>query len=415
MTTQHAKQIPIDALAVGMYIVGLDQSWLHSPFLWHRRRISQTEDIARLKAYGIRHVTIDPTRGLDVPETLSGPPTASPTLPVPSVMAHTTPPVAPPLTEPRDAFPDLALAQTVHAEATTAVRNFFANARTGAPLQGTVAQEVVEHLTETVLHHAAALAGVVHMRQFDTDLATHAINVCIFALTLGAAQHLDEATLPCLGLAALLHDIGQVHLPRNLLRKPGAYTAAEQRLMQAHPQLGATMLAQMSGISPEACRLVAEHHERLDGSGYPQGLRGSTLSTLSQTVAIADSYETMLGNRTGHPPLLPAQALRELYQCGRLQQLDLRLVETLVRCLGIYPVGSLVALDTGAHAVVVKVHPTDALRPVVRLLETPQPGHDASSACIDLAAVPSRTILHAVDPATTGYDIVQLWPGGSRS
>jgi HD-GYP domain-containing protein (c-di-GMP phosphodiesterase class II) len=188
--------------------------------------------------------------------------------------------------------------------------------------------------------------------------------------------------------------------------------------MQEHPRLGATMLAQTPAITPETCRLVAEHHERLDGSGYPQGLRGAALSSLSQTVAIADIYETMLGNRAGRPPLLPAQALKELYQCGRLQQLDLHLVEMMVRCLGIYPVGSLVVLNTGERAVVIAANPANVLRPVVRLLGEQQPWGGVPPVLIDLAAPdtgPSRSILQALDPATAGHDVAMRWQEGHRS
>jgi HD-GYP domain-containing protein (c-di-GMP phosphodiesterase class II) len=404
-----------------MYIVGLDQSWLQSPFLFHWHRIGRQEEIARLKAYGVRRVTIDPARGLDLVETLPRPadgllPSSPALAPLPlqestggeesarDNIRHSPlgrPRVSPP--------PDLALVRAVHTEAMTAVQSLFEGIKTGAPLNSAAAQEVVHHLMETVLSQPDVLTGLIHMRRFETNLYAHVINVCIFALMLGVMQDLDKTVLTCLGVGALFHDVGQVHLPRNLVRKPGIYTAQEQRLMQAHPHLGATMLARTPHMPADACRIVAEHHERLDGSGYPQGLGGAALSLLSQIVAIADVYETMLSPRAGRPSLLPAQAIKELYQQGRARQLDLRLVEKMVRCLGIYPVGSLIELNTGERGIVLAVNPGKALQPVVHILWDQAHQRYATPVTVDLAApdaaAPLRLIRDALDPTAEGYDI----------
>ena len=419
MATQHTKQISVDDLVIGMYIVGLDQSWLQSPFLFHRRRIGSYEEIARLKAYGIRRVTIDPTRGLDLVETLPQPAEGlgedkgGGGRELDNLRPH---PCGRPRVSP---LPDLALARTVHTEAMTAVQSLFEGTKTGAPLNSAAAQEVVHCLMETVLSQHEALAGLIHMRQFETNLYAHVINVCIFALMLGTMQDLDKTVLACLGMGALLHDVGQVHLPRNLVRKPSLYTAQEQRLMQAHPHLGVTMLSRTPHMPEDACRIVAEHHERLDGSGYPQGLGGAALSPLSQIVAIADVYETMLGTREGRPPLLPAQAIKELYQQGRAQQLDLHLVEKMIRCLGIYPVGSLIELNTGERGIVLAVNPGKALQPVVHILWDQTHQGYATPVTVDLADpdanMPIRTIRDVLDPAAEGYDIVTYFSESNGS
>jgi len=402
-----------------MYIVGLDQFWLQSPFLLHRRQIGCYEEVARLKAYGVRRVTIDPTRGLDLVETLpppaevkgAGVPQAWEKSFIPTLSQREQDNIRPhPWGRPLvSSIPDLALARAVHTEATTAVQSLFEGTKTGAPLHSAAAQEVVHRLMETVLSQDDVLAGLIHMRQFEANLYAHVINVCIFALMLGAMQDLDKTVLACLGVGALLHDVGQVHLPRNLIRKPGLYTAQEQRLMQAHPHLGATMLSRTPHMPEDVCRIVAEHHERLDGSGYPQGLGGAALSPLSQMVAIADVYETMLGTRAGRPPLLPTQAIKELYQQGRAQQLNLGLVEKMIRCLGIYPVGSLIELNTGERGIVIAVNSGKALQPVVHILWDQTHQRYATPVTVDIAApdpdAPLRTICKALDPSAEGYDI----------
>ena len=429
VATQHMKQISIDDLAVGMYIVGLDQSWLQSPFLFHWRRIERDRDIARLKAYGVRWVTIDPARGLDLVKALPSPAEVKDEG-VPQAWKKSHLPTLPqreqgnlhhgPLHQPRvSPMPNLALARAVHTEATTAVQSLFEGTKTGAPLHSAAAQEVVHHLMETVLSQHDVLAGVIHMRQFEANLYAHVINVCIFALMLGAMQDLDKRVLTCVGVGALLHDVGQVHLPRNLIRKPGLYTAQEQRLMQVHPYLGATMLSQTPRMPEDACRIVAEHHERLDGSGYPQGLAGTGISPLSQIVAIADVYEAMLGTREGRPHLLPAQAIKELYQQGRAQQLNLGLVEKMIRCLGIYPVGSFIELNTGERGIVIAVSPGKALQPVVYLLWGQTHQRYATPVTVDLAApeaeAPIRMICAVLDPEAEGYEIATYFPESNGS
>gem|GEM_PF-433225 len=431
MATQHTKQIAIDDLIVGMYIVELDQPWLQSPFLFHRHRIGRQEEIARLKAYGVRRVTIDPARGLDLVETLPRPADgllpSAPTLAPRSLQESTGGAKREqnnichsPLSRPRGApLPGLALVRAVHTEAITAVQSLFEGTKTGAPLNSAVAQEVVHSLLETVLSQHDVLAGLIHMRRFEANLYAHVINGCIFALMLGVMQDLDETVLACLGVGALLHDVGQVRLPRNLVRHPSLYTAQEQRLMQTHPHLGATLLSQELHMPEDACRIVAEHHERLDGSGYPQGLGGTALSPLSQIVAIADVYETMLGTRQGRPPLLPAQAIKELYQQGRAQQLDLSLVERMVRCLGIYPVGSLIELNTGERGIVIAINPGNALQPVVHILWDQAHQRYATPVTIDLAApdadAPLRTIRDALDPTAEGYDLATYFAESNGS
>lgn len=423
MSTQHTKRISIDDLVIGMYIVGLDTPWLQSPFLFHRRRIRRSEDIARLKAYGVQQVTIDPTRGLDLVTTPSLPP-AGP-LTTPPLTQEPEPPATPIAAAPQTPqqpglpVPDLALVRAVHTEAMTAVQSLFEGAKTGTPLNIGAAQDVVHSLLETVLSHRAMLVGLIHMRQFEANLYAHSINVCILALMLGACQELEQETLACLGMGALLHDVGQVYLPLNLVRKPRPYTVHEQRLMQTHPRLGARMLAQDSHVHADVCRIVAEHHERDNGSGYPQSLSGAGLLPLSQMVAIADVYETMLTHRQGRPPLLPAQAIKELYKHGRTQELDLGLVEQMVHWLGIYPIGSFVELDTGERGIIIAENPAHALRPVVHILCDPTRQLYAVPMTVNLdapdAATPPRTIVRVLDPVAEGFDIAAYVQEGTRA
>jgi putative nucleotidyltransferase with HDIG domain len=304
---------------------------------------------------------------------------------------------------------DLVVARAVRDEAMTTVASIFEGVRTGTPIPGAAVKHVVGTLIDSLLRRHDALMSLIHTRRFEANLFQHAINVCVLALVIGERQRLDRQQLESLGIGALLHDVGELRLPQNLLRKSGVYTEAERRLMQQHPRLGAVILAQSDDIPEVARRIVAEHHERLDGSGYPLGLQGNDICPLSQIVGIADVYDAMFSTRGWRPPLSPVQAVKELYQYGHTGQFDLGLVETAIRCLGIYPVGSVVELSTGERGVVVGVNPADALRPVVQVIWDAARQPYPTPLVVHLSAAgtetPARTIRRVLDAAKEQLDV----------
>ena len=382
------KRIPIDALAVGMYVVRLDKPWPEFPQLVNLHRIESQEDIALLEANGVRHVIIDPTLGKDAggdapeetPENLHA-------------LAR-----------------ELAVARNVRNEAMTALQGIFEGVKSGTPIKEVEVKKTVHTLMGTILRRYDPLLSLIHMQRHDADMFAHAVNVCAFALVMGKNQGYAKIKLEQLGIGALVHDVGELRLPRNLLNKPTVYTEQERRLIQQHPQLGVSILSQSDGIHQESLRIVLEHHERIDGSGYPAGLQGLEISPLSEIVGIVNIYDAMLSSRGGRPPLSPAQAIKQLYQYGLKGHLDRRWVERVIRCLGIYPVGSLVELNTGERGIVTATNPVDARRPVVRIIwdaaKQPYPIPQVVDLAASRAAGPERVILRALDPAKEDLDVV---------
>jgi HD-GYP domain-containing protein (c-di-GMP phosphodiesterase class II) len=325
---------------------------------------------------------------------------------------------APPVEEAQkrqDFEKELASAHAVRNEATAIVQSIFEGVKTGTIIDGMAVKQAVRALLEHILHGRDTLLHVIHMRQYDTDLFAHAVDVCTFALLVGQGQGFDRQRLERLGVGALLHDVGHTRLPRNMYRKQWLYTEQERRLVQQHPALGAAILANAADLHEESLRIVLEHHERLDGLGYPRGLRGLQISPLSEIVSIADTYDAMLSSWDGHPPLSPAQAIRELYKFGLQGQYDRRWVERVIRCLGIYPVGSLVELSTGERGVVTAANPADALRPTVRIILDPHLLPYATPTLVNLAAPsargPERSILRALDPSKEPPDVTAYLQG----
>ena len=440
------KQIYIDQLTSGMFLVGVDQSWFKTPFLFHKRLIRGEDDIDKLRQAGIRQVSIDPERGKDCASEVVS---TQPVLPVagslqeplqgslqePGVVSEEPPSrdlARPVMVEAAEQKPltvedgapapaqcrgpatlnalnnELANAQNVRKEALKTAQSVLDGVGTGARIDDVRIKAAVHGLMDSVWRCPESSLLLIQIRQFDAELFTHVVNVCVLSLIMGKGQELVSGLLQTLATGALLHDVGQMRLPRNIRRKTGLYTPQERKLMQKHSELGAAML-RSSGMSEDVCRVVIEHHERPDGSGYPYGLQNEAISTLSQIVGMTDTYDAMLQGNGGFPPLLSTQALRELYQMGSSGAFDATQVSLLIRFLGLYPVGALVELNTGERGVVIATNPADALKPMVKLVtdRTRQPLSEAL--IIDLVAENGdepRTIRNVLDPTTENINIV---------
>ena len=268
----------------------------------------------------------------------------------------------------RSLVQQLDVARTIRAEAITAMQSVFEGVKTGMPVHNATVQQTVQMLIDTISRDHDVLLCVNHIRQFDDELFTHALNVCVLSLIIGERQGFSLSELEHLGVGALLHDIGEAQLPYNLFHKATVFTEQERRLMQQHPSLGHAILVHAGNMHEETLRVVLEHHERFDGSGYPAGRKGADISALSAIVGIVDAYDAMLSTREGRPALLPERAMQELYARSCQGEYDPYWIEQVMQCIGLYPVGSMIELNTGESGVVIATNPTDVLRPTVEIL-----------------------------------------------
>ncbi|MDR4480353.1 MAG: DUF3391 domain-containing protein [Nitrospira sp.] len=394
------KRISIDQLTVGMFIAGLDQPWYRTPFLRHKWLVSSPDDILQLKQHGIQAVTIDIERGLDVGAAIAVTPSSTP------------PPVEPPpasaetvVPQQNERGPRSASAAVAYREATAAVERVFSDLEAGHPPQIVTLKPVVSKLLEQIVAQPEPMLiqfCLDKVRRFDATLANHGMDVCVLTLILAVENGCAEADREALGLGALLHDIGYLRLPRNLYRKSTPLTDQEQVLMKQHPQLAATVLAQVDSIPDAVSRIILQHHEYQDGSGFPQQLKQEGLSTLAQLVGLADTYDELVSARHGRPPLLPHDAIRQLFVLGAKGRYDKTLVEVAIKALGVYPLGSLIKLNTNECAVVVGLNHEDRLRPRIRIIRGPGGEPQQKPTDLDLqnqtSDQPTRTILRALDP-----------------
>lgn len=392
-----------------MFIAGLDQPWYRTPFLLHKWLVSNPDDIVQLKRHGIQIVTIDTERGLDVGAAPVAAEAAPPPVPeTPSASADTMEASSnghPSHTEP---------AAATYREAMEAVERVFTDIEAGQPPKIAALKPVVSKLLQQIVEQPEAMMiqfCLDKMRRFDGTLANHGMDVCVLTLILAVENSCTESEMEALGLGALLHDIGFVRLPRNLYRKTSPLTEQEQVLMRQHPQLAATVLSKIDSLPEAVSQIIAQHHEFQDGSGFPKSVKPGGLFPLAQLMALADTYDDLVTSRYGRAPLLPHDAIRQLFVLGAKGRYDKNLVEVAIKMLGVYPLGSLIKLNTNECAVVIGLNHEDRLRPRIRIIrgpdgeiQTPPIESDLQNQATDQ---PARTILRALDPAQEQIDLPQ--------
>jgi HD-GYP domain-containing protein (c-di-GMP phosphodiesterase class II) len=274
-------------------------------------------------------------------------------------------------------------------------------------------KRVVQGIVDQVLNEETSLIGLTAIRDYDEYTFTHSVNVCIFSIALGRRLGMSKLQLYELGLAALMHDIGKSRVPLDLLQKTGELTEEEWKWMAAHPWLGVLVLfqfrRQQEELSYRAMTVCHEHHMKIDLTGYPRVIRPRQVSLLSKIVSIADGYDAATSRRVYKTePLAPSAVLEEMRDNPR-RGLDQVLVKAFINLLGIYPVGTLVILDTFELAVVSASNPNpEALsRPIVKIISDPQGNRVSPPLVVDLA-VPeaggqyARTIIKTADPDRYG-------------
>ena len=274
-------------------------------------------------------------------------------------------------------------------------------------------KRVVQGIVDQVLNEETSLIGLTAIRDYDEYTFTHSVNVCIFSVALGRRLGMTKIQLYELGLAALMHDIGKSRVPIDLIQKSGGLTDEEWKWMAAHPWLGVLVLfqfrRQQEELSYRAMTVCQEHHMKVDLTGYPKAIRPRQVSLLSKIVSIADGYDAATSRRVYTTEVLAPSAVLEEMRDNPRRGLDQVLVKAFINLLGIYPVGTLVVLDTFELAVVSAANPNpEALsKPIVRIISDAQGNTISPPLQVDLA-VPeaggqyARTIIKTADPDRYG-------------
>ena len=355
------KRINVRQLRPGMYIAELGSDWMAHPFLRSSFRVKDEATIAKIADAGIHEVYIDPGKGLDVDDA----PTrheverqleeemlrvAAETVP----KRHST------------ASEEIGRARKIHAEANHLIHNIMNDVRLGEQVRLEQVEPAVEKMTESILRNGGALLSLCRVKNKDDYTFQHSVSVCALQVSFCRAIGMDAATIHLAGIGGLLHDIGKVRVPNAILNKPGRFTEEEFAVMKCHVVESKNILDQTDGISETSIQVAYQHHERHDGSGYPEGIKGDAISQMGKMAAICDVYDAITSDRVYHKGMAPHEALRKIFEWSKFH-FDPALVQQFLRTIGIYPVGTLVMLESGRIGVVLEQSESNLLQPVVKV------------------------------------------------
>lgn len=356
-------KIDVNDLAVGMYVIELDIPWLDSPFLFQGFPIKCDEEIEEIKGV-CQFVYIDPSQSTE------------------SVRAD--------ITEYGKRYAlrmgqaqqseqaqnkisynfheHLHLARKIYDTTRDYVTGTYNKVRNKQLVDVQAAKNLVSDIIENIIINPNSMMWLTQLKARHEYTLTHSINVCILALTLGRHMKIHATELQLLGLGALLHDIGKLRIPPQILDKPGKLTEQEFKIMQQHPVEGYKILKQDVNMPQESLEIVAFHHERINGKGYPKQLGKDQIKKLVKLTSIVDVYDAITSDRCYHDGISPYKALQNIYSwtSGHFEK---EYVEAFMECMGIYPVGTIVKLNDGKLAVVISSTTKTRLRPIILLIK----------------------------------------------
>lgn len=398
------KKIPVERLCVGMYLQELCGSWMEHPFWRSTFRLDDPADIRRIVDSGIREVIIDTARGRDVPQ---GEDAATVRV---AAEAELRQAAGVPSGDARKSFAEEAQrAARICETAKRAVTSMFHEARMGKAIDAEAAAPLVEEISGSVLRNPGALISLARLKNKDDYTYMHSVAVSALMTALARELGLDAAAARAAGMAGLLHDIGKTAIPLAILNKPGKLTDAEFAVIRGHPAAGHKLLAEARGVSEAVLDVCLHHHEKGDGSGYPDRRGGGEIAMFSRMAAVCDVYDAITSDRPYKRGWDPAEALRKMAEWSK-GHFDETIFHAFVKCIGIYPVGSLLRLHSGRLAVVVDQSGT-LLAPRVKVFYSTRSNARIVPETLDLAhAGCADKVLAHEDPARWNFpDLDLLW------
>lgn len=349
------KKIEVAQLRVGMYVQELCSSWIDTPFWQKSFMLNDFEELKKIQETRIRQAWIDTSKGLDVlsekEEKIQRQPEPEPA-PAPEPPATVVPPPRP-VISPVSMDDELGRASVIVSKSKQAVYSMFNEARMGKAIDVGNAQTMVEEIADSVMRNPGALIGLARLKTKDDYTYMHSVAVCALMVALAKQLGLSEAETRDAGLAGLLHDIGKMMVSADILNKPGKLTDAEFVSVKEHPVAGYKMLKEANGVSMTALDVCLHHHEKMDGTGYPRRLKGDEISLFARMGAVCDVYDAITSDRPYKQGWCPAESLRKMAEWSN-GHFDDKVFQAFVKSIGIFPVGTLVRLESGRLAVVVE-------------------------------------------------------------
>jgi len=374
------KKIKVEQLKPGVFVHDFNCGWLHHPFLADRTKLKTDKDIDKVVKYGIRELYIDTEKGLDVDDA----PTQTETRE--KIQAEIAKLSGQPAKRgDRSLFKDeIARARQLIGEVKEATKKLMHDIRLGKRMDIQQVESLVARMSDSVLNDKDALVSLLRIKNVDEYTYLHSMAVSALCMSFTQGLGFDAAQVKQIGIGGLLHDIGKMRVPNEILNKPGPLTEKEFEIMKQHVKAGEAVLREYTSLDESCTCVTSHHHERLDGTGYPEGLKGDEISLSGQIAAIVDIYDALSSERCYKKAMFPTSALSKLFEWSR-SYLNRDLVEKFIAHLGIYPIGTLVRLENHFVGVVVDHGEKDLLHPVVRAVVDARKAKPITPVDIDLA------------------------------
>jgi len=365
--------IALSQLRVGLYIE-LDLKWFEHPFAFNRFKIKNPEQIHTLRSLGLKHVRyvaeLSDVEPLSLATSAPQETPAEPAEVSPAVLAKRA------MMERLHAHREAAARiETAFVDSAKAIRDIEKNLFAQPEETVQKASRLVTHITDSILCTPELAIHVMGDTLGSEEVYFHSLNVAMLSMMMGRELKLPQEIINVLGMGALFHDIGFEDIPDKIFNKLEPLTAPEQNLYELHPHYG-EVIAQRLHFQPAIATIIAQHHEFFDGSGYPNKLKGDAIGLLSRIVAIANNYDELCNPVNIANAVTPHEALSTMFARQR-GKFDPKLLQVFIRCMGVYPPGTVVELVNGMVGMVATVNSANPMKPVLVMYDVSIPRHEA--------------------------------------
>jgi HD-GYP domain-containing protein (c-di-GMP phosphodiesterase class II) len=402
------KKIKVNDVRLGMYIQEVCGSWMDHPFWKNSFKLAEDKDLNTLKNCGVDEVWIDTGLGLDVN---AGVVTHSQNEEVLKVESELTKiEQAPQKTEALVSLQiELIAAKKLHAKAKEAVVSIFSDVRMGNALKLDATISLVNDINRSIIRNPSALISLSRLKTADSYTYLHSVSVCVLMIALGRQLGMKDDMLKQAGIAGLLHDIGKVFIPDEVLNKPGKLTDEEFNIVKMHPLRGWGFLKDSGEVSDLIMDVCRHHHERVDGMGYPDKLSGEALTLFARMSAVCDVYDAITSNRCYKTGWEPAESIRKMAE-WKNGHFDEVIFHAFVKTVGIYPTGTLLKLKSGRLGVVTDQSKKSLTMPIVKVFFSTRSNAHILQEIIDLSKS-TDSIANLENPLQWGFNLGEIIMG----
>ena len=399
------KRIKVEQLRIGMFLHEFCGSWMDHPFWRSKFKLEDPQDIQRVLASSIHEVWIDTSKGLDIEGGQAEEETEEE---IEQVLARVE--VHDLIHERVSLQQEMDRAAQIVSKSHDAVNSMFQEVRMGKALNATDAMPIVEEISNSVMRNPGAVISLARLKSKDNYTYMHSVAVCALMVALARQLGMSAEDTRRAGLAGLLHDVGKMAIPFDILDKPGKLTDEEFAIIKSHPVEGHKMLLEGSGVDEVALDVCLHHHEKMDGRGYPKGLSGEQISLFARMGAVCDVYDAITSNRPYKSGWDPAESLRKMAEWSK-DHFDPIIFQAFVKSLGIYPIGSLVRLASGRLGVVIDQTESSLLTPKVKVFYSTKSNARIIPEVVDLSSPAAHDkIIAREDPEQWNFpDLNSMW------